>query len=432
MYKKHIQLCNLKKRINMKKVLFLFAIFPTLLSAAELNTGDTAWMLISTALVLLMTPVGLAMFYAGMTRRKNAVNTFLMVFSSFMTAMVVWIAAGYSIAFGAVDGPLNGFIGGFDYLMLNGINWNSLASEELGQLYPKLVFVIFQGTFAAITVAIIAGSVIERFKFSSWLVFSSLWTLIVYAPVAHMVWGGGFLFNEGALDFAGGTVVHMNAGMAGLVLAILIGKREGFGKKTFYPSNIMISALGAGILWFGWYGFNGGSAFGANSIAGLAIATTTVAAAASAISWMIVEYIEEKEITLYGASSGVISGLVAITPAAGFVSISSAMLIGFLSSIVAYFSIKFVKEKLKVDDSLDAFGVHYMAGLFGAIATGIFAINDKALLWAGPLKDGNDRIGQIIIQLESVLLVSLYSAIGTIVVYWIVKKITGGIRIKES
>jgi Amt family ammonium transporter len=397
-----------------------------------LNSGDTAWMMMSTALVLLMTPVGLALFYAGMTRAKNVLNTYAMVFGAFVVAFVAWIIAGFSIAFGTVDGSMNQVIGGFGHIMLSGISWTEFASVDLGQLYPKFVFVAFQGTFAAITVAIVAGSVIERMKFSTWMVFAGIWTIVVYAPIAHMVWGGGYLFNEGALDFAGGTVVHMNGGLAGLVLAVLLGKRAGYPKIAMKPISVVLTAVGAGMLWFGWYGFNAGSAFGANAIAGVAFLSTTIAASVATLTWILLETIVFKKATLLGAATGAVAGLVAITPAAGFVLVPGALIIGVSGAAVAFFGVMVLKKKLGYDDSLDAFGVHFLAGLWGAIATGIFAVTDKALLWSGPLKDADDRMGQIIVQLESVAIVGAFTLVGTIVVYYIAMALTGGARVNDE
>ena len=314
----------------MKKYLTLaLTLLPSLVLAEDvptLDTGDTAWMMMSAALVLLMTPAGLALFYAGMTRSKNVLNTYAMVLSAFVVAFVAWIAAGYSIAFGTAESAsVQTVVGGLSHMFLNGINWNDLSGT-----YPTYVFVVFQGTFAAITVAIASGSVIERIKFSTWLVFVAIWVVAVYAPITHMVWGGdgALLFDAGALDFAGGTVVHMNGGLAGLVLAFLVGKRQGYNKIAMKPMSVMLTALGAALLWFGWYGFNGGSAFGANSIAGLAYLTTTLATAVAAITWILIEWLVFKKPTLLGAASGVVAGLVAITPAAGFVDVGGAMIIG--------------------------------------------------------------------------------------------------------
>jgi len=413
----------------MKKFLLAASmLLPTLaLAEDKLDTGDTAWMMMSTALVLLMTPAGLALFYGGMTRAKNILNTYAMVMGAFVVAFVVWIIAGYSIAFGTAEGGMNAVIGGFSNIMLEGIKWTDLSGS-----YPTYVFVAFQGTFAAITVAIASGSVIERLKFSTWIVFVALWVLIVYAPITHMVWGGGYLFDEGALDFAGGTVVHMNGGLAGLVLAIMLGRRAGYAKTAMKPVSIILTAVGAALLWFGWYGFNGGSAFGANAIAGLAVLTTTVATAAGGITWMLIEWFVYKKPTLLGIASGIVAGLVAITPAAGFVSIGGALFIGAIGSAVGYFGVAIMKKKLGYDDSLDAFGIHFLAGLWGAIATGIFALNDKDLLWDGPLKESGDRMGQLMVQFESVIVVGLITLIGTVVVYFIASAITGGGRVDEE
>ncbi len=420
----------------MKKLLLSMPLLGILAFADEaepvLNSGDTAWMMISTALVMLMTPIGLALFYGGMTRAKNILNTYSMVFGAFAIAFIAWIVAGFSIAFGTMEGPMNQFIGGFSHIMLEGISWKDFASVELGQLYPKFIFIVFQGTFAAITIAIASGSVIERMKFSTWMIFAGIWTIVVYAPIAHMVWGGGYLFNEGALDFAGGTVVHMNGGLAGLVLALLLGKRAGYSKVAMKPVSIILTAVGAGLLWFGWYGFNAGSAFGANAIAGVAFLTTTVAASVATLTWLAIESIIFKKPTLLGAASGAIAGLVAITPAAGFVSVGGALIIGIIGALIAFFGVAILKKKLGFDDSLDAFGIHFLAGLWGAIATGIFALNDKDLLWDGPLKADDDRLGQIFVQFESTLIVGAYTLIGTIVVYYIASFLTGGARVNEE
>lgn len=419
----------------MKKWL-LASLLSTLAFAEEttpvLNSGDTAWMMISTALVMLMTPIGLALFYAGMTRSKNVLNTYSMVFGAFAIAFIAWIVAGFSVAFGTLEGSMNQFMGGFAHVMLDGISWKDFASVELGQLYPKFIFIVFQGTFAAITIAIVSGAIIERMKFSTWMIFAAVWTIVVYAPIAHMVWGGGYLFNEGALDFAGGTVVHMNGGLAGLVLAILLGKRAGYSKVAMKPASIILTAVGAGLLWFGWYGFNAGSAFGANAIAGVAFLTTTIAASVATLAWLAIESLVFKKPTLLGAASGAIAGLVAITPAAGFVSVGGALIIGIVGAIIAFFGVAALKKKLGYDDSLDAFGIHFLAGLWGAIATGIFALNDKDLLWSGPLKDADDRLGQIFVQFESALIVGIYTLIGTVVVYYIASALTGGARVSEE
>ncbi len=409
-------------------VAMMFALPTLALAEDKLDTGDTAWMMVSAALVLLMTPAGLALFYAGMTRSKNVLNTYAMVLGAFAVAFIAWIAAGYSMAFGD-GGSLQTFIGGFGNAFLSGINWNDLSGT-----YPTYVFVVFQGTFAAITVAIASGSVIERIKFSTWLVFVAIWTIVVYAPITHMVWGGdgALLFDAGALDFAGGTVVHMNGGLAGLVLAYLVGKRNGYPKIAMKPMSVMLTALGAALLWFGWYGFNGGSAFGANAVAGLAYLTTTLATAFAALVWVLLEWAVFKKPTLLGAASGVVAGLVAITPAAGFVDVAGALIVGGIGSVVGFFGVAFMKKKLGYDDSLDAFGIHFLAGLWGALATGLLALNDQDLLWDGPLKAAGDRLGQFLVQVESVVVVGIFTLVGTVIVYYIAAALTGGGRVDEE
>ncbi len=419
--------------MKMKLLALLALLLPALAFAGDapkLDSGDTAWMMVSTAFVLLMTPAGLALFYAGMTRSKNSLNTYAMVVGAFVVAMIVWIVAGYSLAFGTnASAAMQKFFGGLSNVMLNGIKWT-----DLNGTYPTYVFVAFQGTFAAITVAIASGSVIERIKFSTWLVIVILWGLIVYAPVAHMVWGGegALLYDLGALDFAGGTVVHMNGGLAGLVLAILVGKRANYPKIAVKPMSVMLTALGAAILWFGWYGFNAGSAFGANKIAGLALLTTTVATALAGIVWMLLEWIIYKKPTLLGLASGIVAGLVAITPAAGFVSVGGSMVVGAIGSLLGFFGVVGLKKMFKYDDSLDAFGIHFIAGLWGALATGLLAIKDNDLLWDGPLKASGDRLGQFIVQLESVGVTIAWVLVGTVIVYFIAAAVTGGGRVDKE
>jgi len=404
----------------------------------KLDSGDTAWMMVSTAFVLLMTPAGLALFYTGMTRSKNALNTFSMVMGAFVLAFVVWIIAGYSIAFGTSEAAsVQNFIGGFKNVMLDGIKWTDLSGS-----YPTYVFIAFQGTFAAITVAIASGSVIGRMKFSTWMLIVALWGLLVYAPITHMVWGGdgALLFDAGALDFAGGTVVHMNGGLAGLVLAILVGKRAGYNKVAMKPFSIILTAVGAALLWFGWYGFNAGSAFGANAIAGLALLTTTIATAAAGLTWMLVEWLVYKKPTLLGIASGIVAGLVAITPAAGFVGVEGAFVIGIVGALIGFFGVIKLKAIFGYDDSLDAFGIHFLAGLWGALATAFFAIHDTDLLWDGPLKTSlsaesikagvsPDVMGQFMVQVQSVLVVGAWTLVGTVVVYFIASALTGGGRV---
>jgi Amt family ammonium transporter len=405
------------------RVLSLLGI-ASLAFGAELDSGNTAWMMMATALVMLMTPAGLALFYGGMTRSKNILNTYMMVFSAYAIGSVIWVFWGYSLAFGD---DIGGIIGNLKYLFLNGISYKDLTDQG----YPEYIFIAFQGTFAAITIAIASGAIIERTKFSTWLVFVVLWLTFVYAPVAHMVWGGGFLMNDGTLDFAGGTVVHMNGGLAGLIAAIMIGKRKGYPRHQMMPSSVILTALGAALLWFGWFGFNAGSEFGADEVAGNAFLMTNFAAAVAAVTWIILDYIKYGKPTLLGAASGAVAGLVAITPAAGFVNVIGALIIGIGGSVSGFLGVTWIKKKFKYDDSLDAFGIHFISGLWGAIATGIFALKDLA--WAGsPLHDKGDRLAQIWVQLQSVIVTIIFVTIMTIIVLKIASLITGGARVSEE
>ena len=386
-----------------------------------INSGDTAWMLISSALVMLMTPAGLTLFYGGLTQRKSVLNTIGMSYTAFCTASVVWVVIGYSIAFSG-----NGaFFGNFDYLLLKGITVNDVEGT-----IPTLLFVFFQGTFAAIAIALVSGSIIERVRYSTWFVFSILWVILVYSPVAHWVWGGGFLNQLGELDFAGGTVIHVNAGVAGLVLVYLLGNREGYKKSSVRPASVKLMILGSALLWFGWFGFNGGNQLAADGIAANALLVTNVAAACGGLAWLLMEwFITSSKPTLIGSASGVVSGLVGITPAAGYVDVSGALIIGLGSGLVGYFGVVKLKKWLGYDDTLDVFGIHGLVGAFGAIATGIFAnplVNEgnSGLLYGNP--------GQVWIQLQSVIYVSLYSAIATFIIYKIISLIFGKGRISEE
>jgi Amt family ammonium transporter len=404
------------------KILSMLTAASLAFADTKLDSGNTTWMMVATAFVMLMTPAGLALFYAGMTRAKNVLNTYMMVFSAYALGTIIWIFWGYSLTFGD---DIAGVIGNLKHIFLNGINYTDLE----GSGYPTYVFIAFQGTFAAITVAIASGSIIERTKFSTWLLFVVLWITFVYAPVAHMVWGGGFLFDDGALDFAGGTVVHMNGGLAGLVAALMIGKRKGYPKHQMMPSSVILTAVGAALLWFGWFGFNGGSEFAADEVAGSAFLMTNFAAAAATVTWIILEYIKYGKPTLLGAASGAVAGLVAITPAAGFVNVVGALIIGIGGSVSGFLGVTMLKKIFKYDDSLDAFGIHFIAGLWGAIATGFFALQELA--WDGPLKNG-DRLGQIWVQIESVIVTTIFVAIMTAIVLKIASLLTGGARVDEE
>lgn len=334
----------------------------------ELNFGDSAFVLVSTALVFLMTP-GLAFFYGGMVRRKNVLNTIMSSFFICGLASILWIVAGYSLSFGDNHA---GIIGGFNYLFFNGVS--TAANEAYAATIPETLFAAFQMMFAIITCALITGSLVGRMKFSSLVLFIGAWSFLVYYPLAHMVWGdGGFLRELGALDFAGGNVVHISSGISGLVACIILGKRRGHGMIAYKPHNIPFVFLGAGLLWFGWFGFNAGSALGAGPLAVHAFLTTNTSAAAALLSWMLIEKVRHGKPTLLGACTGAVVGLVAITPGAGFVPLWSSIIIGALVSPICYFFMSVVKTKFGYDDSLDAFGCHGVGGIWGGIATGIFA-----------------------------------------------------------
>jgi Amt family ammonium transporter len=404
---------------NLLILCLLSVLYPAQVQAQDtLNSGDTAWMLIATAMVMLMTPAGLALFYGGLTRSKSVLNTIGMSYVGYCAATLVWIIVGYSLVFGG-DGAV---IGSLDHLFLRGISIDSLTGT-----IPTLLFVAFQGTFAAITVAIVSGSIIERIKFSTWIVFAFLWTLLVYSPIAHWVWGGGFLSGHGELDFAGGTVIHINAGVAGLVLLLLLGKRKDFVAERARPSSLKLTILGSALLWFGWFGFNAGSALAADAIAANALLVTNVAACAGGMVWLICEWIDGKRLTLMGVASGVVAGLVGITPSAGYVDVGGALAIGIGSGVFGYFCVIKLKNLVRYDDTLDAFGLHGMVGIFGAMATGIFA--NPAINGAAGLLYGNPS--QVWTQFIAVLATVTYSAIGTFVVYKISALVTGGGRVTE-
>ena len=395
--------------------------FSSAVASEGINSGDTAWMIVSTALVMMMTPAGLALFYGGMSRYKNLLNTFAMTFVAYCLASIIWMMWGYSLAFGPSKA---GLFGGLENMFLAGISVNSLSGS-----IPTYVFALFQMTFAGITVALVLGSVVDRMKFSAWIVFTILWVTLIYCPIAHWVWGGGWMGNMGALDFAGGTVVHINAGVAGLVLALVVGKRIGYGKEAMFPSSIAFTAIGAALLWFGWFGFNAGSQLAADGVAGSAFLVTNTSAAMGALTWMFVEWLTDKKPTVLGLASGIVAGLVAITPAAGFVNLPAALIIGLVAGLLGFYFVAKVKHKLGYDDSLDAFGVHGICGLWGALATGLFA--NPAVNEAGKgLFYGNPK--QLWIQIVSIVATAVFTAIGTLIVIYITKLLTGGLRVTEE
>ncbi len=396
---------------------------PVVAATSAIDSGSTAWMLTSSALVLLMVP-GLALFYGGMVRRKNILTTMLHSFVAMALIGVQWILVGYSLAFGKSHGGLIGW--SWDAVALHGVLPSRLFSDKA---IPELAFVMFQGKFAIITPALISGAIAERVKFSTYVVFILLWSTLVYCPLAHWVWAsGGWLFQYGVLDFAGGTVVHISAGVSALVLALMIGPRRDYPHGAIQPNNLTLTLTGAGLLWFGWFGFNAGSAVAvehpvAGSSAALAFATTQTAAASAALVWMLIEWSQTGKPTSVGMASGIVAGLVAITPAAGHVMPLSAMLIGAVASLVCYGAVR-LKSRLGYDDSLDAFGVHGVGGVWGALATGMFCVIPVAGLFGG-------NPGQLFKQLVGVVITILFAAIGTFLIAAALRA-TMGLRVTEQ
>jgi ammonium transporter, Amt family len=383
------------------------------------DSGDTAWMLTSTALVVLMTIPGLALFYGGMVRKMNVLSVLMQVFAICCTISIAWMVLGYSLAF-AEGGA---YVGGLDRMLLAGLTVDGLSGT-----IPESVFMMFQMTFAIITPALIVGAFVERMKFSAMLVFIVLWSLAVYAPIAHWVWGpGGFLLNDGVLDFAGGTVVHINAGVAGLVCALVLGKRHGYGREPMPPHNLTLSLIGAALLWVGWFGFNAGSAVAANGRAGMAMAVTQIATAAAALSWMFAEWLTRSKPSLLGIISGAIGGLVAITPAAGFVLPGGALLIGITAGIACFWAATWLKNALGYDDSLDVFGVHGIGGIVGALLTGVFAV--EAVGGVPGVLEGNS--GQIVTQIWGIAATIIWCAVVSAVILKVVDAIMG-LRVEED
>ena len=382
-----------------------------------LSTGDTAWILMATILVLLMSIPGVALFYSGLTKRKNVLNTMFLTFIAFSIASIIWVVYGYPFAFGDVS--INGLIAQPAHFFLSGI-----GIEDLTGTIPTILFIVFQLTFAGLTAALISGGVVGRMKVSAWIIFIIAWVSLVYIPIAHWVWGGGWLMQMGALDFAGGTVVHINSGVTALALALILGKRK---DDSLLPHNLGYSVLGAGFLWFGWMGFNGGSALAANGLAASAILVSNIAAATALVTWIIIDVFRIGKPTMLGAITGGVAGLVAITPAAGFVDVPAAIVIGFITAFVSYFAIYYLKSKLGYDDALDVFGVHGLSGIWGAIATGIFA--SPAVGGVAGLIYGNPA--QVTIQIISVIVTIIYAFAVSFILGKIIDK-TIGLRVDEK
>jgi Amt family ammonium transporter len=407
------------KKILVLAVGGLLLATPAFAQTPTLNSGDTAWLLTSAALVLLMTIPGLGLFYGGMVRKKNVLATLAQSFGATALVSVLCMILGYSLAFKPNPNPaLNQFIGDLSYLFLQPMKVDSLSGT-----IPESVFMLFQMTFAIITPALIAGAFADRMKFSAFLWFTGLWLIFVYCPIAHMVWGGGILFTMGALDYAGGSVVHLNAGTAALVTCLVLGKRIGYGRENMSPHNLVLSVIGASLLWVGWFGFIAGSALSSGFNAGMAALATQIATAASALAWMLAEWAIAKKPSVLGMISGAVAGLVAITPASGFVDPVGALIIGVTAGAVCYVAAVWMKKALGYDDSLDAWGVHGVGGALGAILTGAFASSAVNPAGKGWVNDGN--FGQMLIQLYDVGITFLYCAVATFIILKVVDMIIG-------
>jgi Amt family ammonium transporter len=386
--------------------------------APTLDTGNTAWMLTSSALVLMMTIPGLALFYAGLVRAKNVLSLFMQCMVSAGVVGVLWILVGYTLSFA----PGNAFVGGLSKLGLSGITPTTLWT---GYTIPEYVFVMFQAMFAIITPALMIGAFAERMRFGPYLAFITIWLLVVYCPLAHMVWGGGWIGGMGAKDFAGGLVVHMSSGYSALVAALFLGKRRGYGKDSMQPHNLPFAVMGAALLWVGWFGFNAGSELAADGIAGLAFLTTSTAASTALVTWMVIEWLHRGKPTVLGAATACVAGLVAITPACAFVSPMGAIAIGVGVAVLCYGAVTFLKPMFGYDDSLDVFGVHGIGGTWGALATGLF-IADFAL------PEGVTRGAQILIQLKSILFTATFAPAATLVILLVLRALFGSLRLEDE
>ncbi len=433
-----------------KQIIFLLAMvasFGSLMAQSAtvvtptIDAGDTAWMIVAVALVLFMSIPGLSLFYGGLVRRKNVLSVFMQVFILVAVISIEWVVFGYSNAFGSSSIEwLKPYFGGFDWAFLNGINMSDLSPYFISHsqptadggtigTIPHILFIMFQCMFAVITPALIIGAFAERIKFKGFLLFSVLWSIIIYNPVAHWVWSGdGWLFKMGALDFAGGTVVHINAGIAAIVTALMLGKRRDYKNHALPPHNITYVVMGAAMLWVGWFGFNAGSGLAADGLAANALMVTHIAAAAAALTWAALEWIFDKKSTVVGISTGAVGGLVAITPAAGFVGVGGALIIGLAVSLVCFFMVAWVKPRLGYDDSLDAFGVHGVGGILGAILTGILATPAIQSAYSGAAYGNMAQLGT---QAIATIATIVYSGIGTFILFKITDKLVG-VRVSDK
>ncbi|MDA0688580.1 MAG: ammonium transporter [Proteobacteria bacterium] len=403
----------------------LFLLLPSMASAQdELNGANTAWILTSTALVLFMTLPGLSLFYAGLVRTKNVLSVLMQCFSIAVAISILWLLVGYSIAFGPSE---SAWWGGLSKALFAGVDINALSGD-----IPETVFAAFQMTFAIITPALIVGAFVERIKFSAMLLFSVLWTLVVYFPVANWVWGGGWLGQMGLIDFAGGTVVHVTAGVGALVFALMLGRRKDFGTSSTLPHNLTMSFTGAAMLWVGWFGFNAGSALAANGAAGMALLVTHISAAVGASSWMAIEWIKHGKPSGLGAITGMVAGLATITPASGSVGPAGALLVGLTGGVVCYFATTYMKQTLRIDDSLDVFPVHGVGGIVGTFLAGILVSGNLGIFSGNGLAEGATIGSQVMVQITGILATGVYTAILTFILFKLVGAITSGVRVSSE
>jgi len=414
----------LAKITTAKTIMAAFLLLVPSLSFAQddaLSSGNTAWILTSTALVLFMTLPGLSLFYAGLVRTKNVLSVLMQCFAIAVTISILWLLVGYSIAFGASESP---YWGGLGKALFSGVVVDSMSGD-----IPETVFASFQMTFAIITPALVVGAFVERIKFSSMLMFSVLWTLFVYFPVANWVWGGGWLGSMGLIDFAGGTVVHVTAGVGALVTALYIGQRKEFLSSAILPHNLTMSFTGAAMLWVGWFGFNAGSALAADGAAGMAMFVTHISAATGALSWMIIEWVKFGKPSGLGAITGMVAGLATITPASGSVGPAGALIVGLCGGVVCYFATTYLKQKLRIDDSLDVFPVHGVGGIVGTLLAGILVSANLGIFSGNGYAEGMAMGGQVGVQVIGVLATGIYTAVITLILLRVVATLTGGIRV---
>jgi len=411
-------------KLSKSYLLLVLCALPNIVLADELNGANTAWILTSTALVLFMTIPGLSMFYAGLVRSKNVLSVFMQCFSITCVASILWFVVGYSLAFG--EG--NAWIGDFSRVMFAGVDKDTLSGD-----IPESLFAMFQMTFAIITPALIIGAFAERMKFSAMLLFSAIWLLAVYVPVTHWVWGGGWLGAMGVYDFAGGIVVHITAGVAALVAAIVVGPRKGFPNTAMPPHNLTMTITGAGMLWVGWFGFNGGSALAANGDAAMAIVVTHISASMGALTWMVIEWRKFGKPSALGIVTGMVAGLGTITPASGFVGPGGALIIGLLAGVVCFTATQYVKRVLKIDDSLDVFPVHGVGGILGSLMVAVFASTSLGVFSGYGFADGISTIaGQFSVQIIAVVTTIVFTAVVTFIILKLVGLVTGGLRVDEE